>query len=235
MTTPKNLSEFIELIEKHDRLHRIQVEVDPYLEIAEIHRRVVSENGPALLFENVKGSPFKVATNLFGSSKRVEIALGGDPSSLIQNAVHFLQSPPTLKDIWKNRSLFKRFFHLGTKKRKKAPIFEEICTPATLSKLPILTSWPEDGGPFITLPLVYTESIHNSKLANLGMYRIQRFDDVTTGLHFQIGKGAGFHLHEAESINKNLPVAIFLRSPPALTLSAICPLPENVSELLFTS
>src|SRR5690606_31128331 len=94
--------------------------------------------------------------------------------------------------------------------------------------------WPEDGGHFVTLPLVYTESPHHKK-PNLGMYRMQRYGRAETGMHWQIGKGGGFHYHQAEQENKSLPVTVFLGGPPAMILSAIAPLPEDVPELLLAS
>src|SRR5690606_18429988 len=103
-----------------------------------------------------------------------------------------------------------------------------------LGDIPMLKTWPEDGGHFITLPLVYTQSPTDGR-HNLGMYRIQRYDDRTTGMHWQIGKGGGFHYSEAEKRNKPLPVTIFAGGPPALILSAIAPLPEGVPELMLAS
>ncbi len=235
MTVPNSLREFIDRLSLEGELKTIHAEVDPHLEIAEIHRRVVAQNGPALLFANVKGSAFPVATNLFGNQKRLEIALGGDPSRFVQAAVDLIQGPmpPQFNHLWEKRSLIKRMFSLGMKKRSSGPILDVDNSPSDLTKLPLITSWPEDGGPFITLPLVYTEGKKGP--GNLGMYRIQRYDRSTTGLHFQIGKGAGFHLAQAEAHGQNLPVSIFLGGPPALTLAAIAPLPENVPELIFCS
>jgi UbiD family decarboxylase len=123
---------------------------------------------------------------------------------------------------------------LGTKKTGKAPVLESTQQPVDLEKLPLLQLWHEDGGHFVTLPLVYTESPTSGK-PNLGMYRIQRYDATTTGIHWQIGKGGGFHYFEAEQQNKPLPVTIFLGGPPALILSAIAPLPEDVPELMLAS
>src|SRR5206468_11035068 len=106
--------------------------------------------------------------------------------------------------------------------------------PARLDELPVLTTWQEDGGPFITLPLVYTENPITKK-HNLGIYRMQIFDARSTGLHWQIQKGGGFHYKEAEALSQSLPVTVFLGGPPALTLAAIAPLPEDVPELLLAS
>lgn len=206
----------------------VEAPVDPHLELAEIHRRVVAAGGPALLFTSVKGSPFPVATNLFGSRKRLAIAFHNRPDRVVEELVSLLQKP-SLGALWQNlTSLLK----LGLRRKKRGPILEE--SEADLTTLPLLTSWPKDGGPFITLPLVYTEPPGGGP-GNLGMYRIQRFDAHHTGLHFQIGKGGGFHYYEAEKQGEALPVTIFLGGPPALTLAAVAPLPEKVPELLFAS
>jgi UbiD family decarboxylase len=122
----------------------------------------------------------------------------------------------------------------GRRLVRRAPVLECIDTPPRLSRLPLLRTWAEDGGPFVTLPLVYTE--HPKGLgSNLGMYRIQRFDDNHTGLHMQIGKGGGFHLAEYEKLGQPMPVHVMIGGPPALILSAIAPLPENVPEVLLAS
>lgn len=229
-----NLREFLHVLQLEGELAIIDAEVDPTLELAEIHRRVVEAHGPALLFRNVKASPFPVATNLFGSEKRIELAFPDRPERIIQELIHLAtrEMPPKLQTLWSKRDALKRLLKMGTKTGSYAPVLE--AETDTLDLLPILKCWPDDGGHFITLPLVYTESTENGT-PNLGMYRIQRFDKKTTGLHFQIGKGGGFHYHQAEAHGKNLPVTIFLGGPPALIFSAIAPLPENVSELLFAS
>jgi UbiD family decarboxylase len=119
--------------------------------------------------------------------------------------------------------------------RDHAPILQVSRTERPLTQLPALTCWQEDGGPFVTLPLVYTEHPLHPKQHNLGMYRMQVYDDSTTGMHWQIHKGGGFHYHEAELLNEALPVSVFLGGPPALIASAIAPVPENVPELLLAS
>jgi UbiD family decarboxylase len=119
--------------------------------------------------------------------------------------------------------------------RDHAPILQVSRTEHPLAQLPALTCWQEDGGPFVTLPLVYTEHPLHAKQHNLGMYRMQVYDDSTTGMHWQIHKGGGFHYHEAELRNEALPVSVFLGGPPALIASAIAPVPENVPELLLAS
>lgn len=230
----KNLGAFLALLEKEREIVTIDTPVDPYLEIAEIHRRVIEEGGPALLFKNVKGSSFPVVTNLFGTKRRVSLAFGPTPEKTLKNLLDLAtkEFPPSPSRLWSARHSLKSLLKLGTRKWGQSPV--QSSEISSLEELPMITSWPEDGGPFLTLPLVYTES-PSGKPPNLGMYRIQRHDHKTTGLHFQIGKGGGYHLFEAEQRNQSLPVSIFLGGPPALILSAIAPLPENVPELLFAS
>mgnify|MGYP002651269325 CR=1 FL=1 len=232
----QDLQGFIDLLQKENELATISAEVDPYLEIAEIHRRVIEQQGKALLFTNVKGSSFPVITNLFGTVKRIELAFGSKPLDLVKEAVHAAETliPPTMRKLWQNRRLGLTALKLGTKNVRSAPVTENRQPQTDLGALPMLQLWHEDGGHFITLPLVYTESPISGK-SNLGMYRIQRYDADTTGIHWQIGKGGGFHYYEAEKLGRSLPVTIFLGGPPALILSAIAPLPEDVPELMLAS
>jgi menaquinone biosynthesis decarboxylase len=231
-----NLRSFLEVLRRENDLLTIEAEVDPYLELAEVHRRVIARGGPALLFNRVKGSRYPVVTNLFGTPRRIERAFGPKPEALVRRAVHLAEAlmPPKPATLWQHRSLALEALKLGTRNVRRGPITEILDQPARLDELPILTTWQEDGGPFITLPLVYTEHPANGK-HNLGMYRLQRYDARTTGLHWQIHKGGGFHYHEAERIGQSLPVTIFLGGPPALILSAIAPLPEDVPELILAS
>jgi 4-hydroxybenzoate decarboxylase subunit C len=232
----RNLRSFLELLRREYDVVEVGAEVDPDLELAEVHRRVIERGGPALLFTKVKGSRYPVATNLFGTVKRIEQAFGPKPEALVRRAVHVAESllPPKPAALWQHRSLALEALKLGTKKVRRAPVAEVLDSPARLDELPVLTTWQEDGGPFFTLPLVYTEHPSTGK-HNLGMYRMQRFDARTTGMHWQIHKGGGFHYHEAEAMNKALPVTMFLGGPPALVLSAIAPLPEDVPELVLAS
>lgn len=231
-----SLRHFIEELRHAKEIVEVEEEVDSHLEIAEIHRRVSAANGPALFFKRVKNSAFPVVTNLFGSQKRVQIAFQNEPEKVLQELLHLLtrEFPPTLNKLWEKRSLVTKLARIGLKRQKKGPVMDHELDPPDLTKLPFLHSWPLDGGSFITLPLVYTESVETGT-PNLGMYRIQRYDSRTTGLHFQIAKGGGFHYHQAEQLKKPLPVTIFIGGPPALILGAIAPLPENVPELLLAS
>jgi UbiD family decarboxylase len=232
----RNLRSFLDLLARERDLVAVEAEVDPYLELAEVHRRVIARGGPALLFKRVKGSRYPVVTNLFGTARRIELAFGPKPERLVREVVHLAESllPPRPAELWKQRGLALEALKLGTKKVGRAPVLEVTDRPARLDELPVITTWQEDGGPFVTLPLVYTE--HPATLKhNLGMYRMQRYDTATTGLHWQIHKGGGFHYHEAERANQPLPVSVFLGGPPALILSAIAPLPEDVPELVLAS
>ena len=232
----KNLRSFIEALRKENEIVEIEAQVDPYLEIAEIHRRVIEAQGKALLFKNVKGAKYPVVTNLFGTIKRIEIGFTKKPQEFVRRAVEMVEIllPPKPKQLWAFRDMAFSALKLGTKKVKRAPVLEVMDKPANLEELPLLQLWHEDGGHFVTLPLVYTESPTSGK-HNLGMYRIQRYDKETTGIHWQIHKGGGFHYHEAEKANNALPVTIFLGGAPAMILSAIAPLPEDVPELMLAS
>ena len=232
----QNLRSLIETLRREDDLAVVETEVDPYLEIAEIHRRVIETGGKAILFTNVKGSTFPVVTNLFGTRRRIDLAFGKKPEEFVRRAVKAAESliPPTPKKLWEFRDLASKALKIGTRSRRSAPVTEVAQTPVDLNALPMLQLWHEDGGHFITLPLVYTESPVSGK-SNLGMYRIQRYSATETGIHWQIGKGGGFHYFEAEQQGKDLPVTIFLGGPPALIVSAIAPLPEDVPELLLAS
>jgi UbiD family decarboxylase len=232
----RNLRSFLELLHCSGDLAEVGREVDPDLELAEVHRRVIERGGPALLFTKVKGSRYPVVTNLFGTERRIAQAFGPRPESLVRRAVQVAESllPPKPAALWRQRALALEALKLGTKRVSRAPVTEVVDRPARLDELPVLTTWQEDGGPFFTLPLVYTEHPATRK-HNLGMYRMQRFDARSTGMHWQIHKGGGFHYHEAEVMNQPLPVTMFLGGPPALILSAVAPLPEDVPELVLAS
>ena len=231
-----NLRDFLELLRTKNELQVIDVEVDPYLEIAEIHRRVIARQGPALLFTKVKGSTFPVVTNLFGRQSRLELAFGARPRDFVRQLVDLVEQsmPPTFSSLWQARGLISQGLRVGLKQMKNGPILECCQEPCRLDGLPMLTSWHSDGGPFVTLPLVYTED-PDGHGHNLGMYRIQRYDDTTTGIHWQIHKGGGYHYFAAEQQNKALPLTLFIGGPPALMLAAIAPLPENLPELMLAS
>jgi 4-hydroxybenzoate decarboxylase subunit C len=232
----KNLRTFIESLRRENELVEIGAEVDPYLEIAEIHRRVIEQQGKALLFTNVKGSRFPVVTNLFGTVRRIELAFGRRPREFVRRAVEMVEVllPPRPKKLWEYRDMGLAALKIGTKKVGSGPVLDVLKNPANLDELPLLQLWHEDGGHFITLPLVYTESPVTGK-SNLGIYRMQRYTPRTAGMHWQIGKGGGFHYFEAEQRGEPLPVTVFLGGPPAMILAAVAPLPEDVPELMLAS
>lgn len=231
-----NLRTFIESLRRENELIEVSVEVDPFLEIAEIHRRVIEQRGKALLFTNVKGSRFPVVTNLFGTVRRIGLAFGPKPQEFVRRAVEMAEDllPPRLGKLWEYRDMGLSALKIGTKRVRRAAVLDVTQKPANLDELPLLQLWHEDGGHFITLPLVYTESPVTGK-HNLGIYRMQRYDSRTAGMHWQIGKGGGFHYFEAEQRNEALPVTVFLGGSPAMMLAAVAPLPEDVPELMLAS
>ncbi|MBW2502651.1 MAG: UbiD family decarboxylase, partial [Deltaproteobacteria bacterium] len=189
----EDLSTFLEILKKESELLAVDARVDPYLEIAEIHRRVIARGGPALLFTNVAGSTFPVVTNLFGTARRMELAFGSRPQQFVRDLVRAAETlmPPSFEKLWPLRGLLLDGLKVGTKTVRSGPVLAVRQEPPKLSDLPLLTSWHSDGGPFVTLPLVYTEHPDTGG-HNLGMYRIQRYDDTTTGIHWQIHKGGGY-------------------------------------------
>ncbi|MCU0727173.1 MAG: UbiD family decarboxylase [Planctomycetes bacterium] len=231
----RNLREQLALLRARGDLFEVRAEVDARLEIAEIHRRTIAAGGPALLFRNVRGSDFPVVTNLYGTPERVRLAFGERPLKLVERAVRAAETllPPSLGKLWSLRGLARDLLRIGARRVRRGPILEVSEAPH-LDRLPVLTCWQADGGPFVTLPLVFTEHPKTRK-SNLGMYRLQIHGPALTGMHFQIGKGGGFHLHAAEEAGRALPVTVFLGGPPALTLAAIAPLPEDVPEILLAS
>ena len=231
-----DLRSFLDRLRRDGDLVTVESQVNPHLEVAEIHRRVVAGGGPALLFTNVKGSDFRLVTNLFGTARRAELAFGDRPLRLIQRLVELVETimPPTAGKLWGARDIGLELLKVGTRRVTSGPVTEVVTHEVKLDRLPALTCWPEDGGPFITLPLVYTT--HPDKPGhNLGMYRMQVYDARTTGMHWQIGKGGGYHYAVAEARGQTLPATVFLGGPPALILAAIAPLPENVPELMLAS
>jgi len=235
-TPLSSLRPYLDLLRRETELAEVSAPVDPYLEIAEIHRRVIAAGGPALLFTNVTGRRHSVVTNLFGTARRIELAFGRRPLDFVKQAVRAAHElmPPTPAKLWSFRQFALEGLKVGMSRRRGGPILDAIDQQTDLTQLPAITSWPEDGGPFITLPLVYTEHPHD-RSHNLGMYRMHVYDTRTTGMHWQIQKGGGFHYAAAEASQAALQATVFLGGPPALILAAVAPLPENVPELLLAS
>ncbi|HEY3333118.1 MAG TPA: menaquinone biosynthesis decarboxylase [Capsulimonadaceae bacterium] len=235
------LREFIERLDKAGELKKVKAQVSADLEICEIANRVMKSpgGGKGLLFENVAGSPFPLAINLFGSRKRMSWALGVDdideigaeignlvklPGNMPRGIGGMIGLAPTLLPL----------ASIGPKMVSNAPCQEVVKTgaKASLDEIPILTCWPGDGGPFITLPLVFTKEAATGK-RNVGMYRIQKYDAHTTGMHWQRHKVGSRHYAEYESQGRDIPVAIVLGCDPAVTYAATAPLPDDIDEILF--
>lgn len=230
------LQDFLQYLEQNGELLRITAEVDPYLETSEIAVRAMLEGKQALLFENVKGSRYPLAMNILASDRRVELALGSDPSSLGERLIHLVEQamPPKPMNIWRAaKPLLPRLLAVRGK-TSAGGLSQEVIEEADLGTLPILQTWPDDGGKFITLPQVFTYEPKTGK-RNVGMYRIHVFGPNETGMHWQIQKGGGFHYFHAEQQNKPLETAVVVGSDPALLLATISPLPENIDEVMFAS
>ncbi len=232
----KNIQEFIIHLEKEGELKRIHAEVDPYLEITEIADRMSKTGGPALLFEHVKNSKFPLLINAFGSYRRMQMALNctsfddiaGKIASLIK-----IQPPSGLSEKVKLLFTLKDIAALLPKKVKRAPCQDWAVTEgALLDALPIMTCWPADGGPFITLPIVITKDPETG-MQNAGMYRMQKFDNASTGMHWQYNKDGARHYRKYKEAGKRMDVAVALGGSPAVTYAATSPLPPDVDEMMF--
>jgi 4-hydroxy-3-polyprenylbenzoate decarboxylase len=225
--------DFARYLESVGELHRVTVEVNPFLEITEIASRAIREKKPALLFENVKGSPYPLLINSMASDFRCELAVQKHPEQLGEELIRFFGDlfPPKPSTAWGHRGLMKRFLRTPPK-HVSAGVSQEIVEQPNLDELPVLTCWPGDGGRFLTLPQVITHDVRTGK-RNMGMYRMQVFDRKTTGMHWQIQKGGGFHYYQAEKLGRPLELAVALGTDPALLLATIAALPENIDEAMF--
>ncbi|MEX2115196.1 MAG: UbiD family decarboxylase [Pirellulales bacterium] len=233
----RNLQDCLRDLQATGQLVRIEEEIDPYLEAAEIHRRVFRAGGPALYFARVKGCRFPMASNLFGTTDRVRylfrdtldsvrklVAAQGDPAAVARHPL-------------RNAGLARALWHMLPKRVSRGPV---LSATASIGELPQLQSWPDDGGAFVTLPQVYTEDPDRPgvRRSNLGMYRVQISGgqyraNQEVGLHYQIHRGIG--VHHAAAIRRGVPlrVNIFVGGAPAMNVAAVMPLPEGLSELSF--
>ncbi len=233
----RNLRQCVLDLERTGQLVRVREEVDPYLEAAEIQRRVYAAGGPALLFERVKNCRFPIVSNLYGTLDRTRF-LFRDTLDLVRRLVELKVDPAVaLRAPWRYLRALPVAWALQPKYVSRGPIQE---CQTTLDQLPQLTFWPQDGGPFITLPAVYTEhpECPGWQKSNLGMYRIQLAGNSYTynrqvGVHYQIHRGIGVHHAAAIRQGQPLRVNIFVGGPPAIPLAAVMPLPEGLSELTF--
>jgi len=232
----KNLQGFISALESTGELKRIKAEVDPALEITEIADRMSKTDGPALLFEHVKGSAFPLLINAFGSYKRMEKALNCNSfDDIAERIMGYLKTkaPGSLTEKIKMLLTLKEIADFIPKKVKKAPCQEIIYDSGEmLNLLPILTCWPHDGGPFITLPIVITKDPEND-VQNIGMYRMHKYDNTSTGMHWQYNKDGTRHFDKYKNMGKRMDVAVALGGSPAVTYAATAPLPPDIDELIF--
>ncbi len=232
----KDLREFMKVLEKKGLLRRIKMEVDPVLEIAEINDRVVKASGPALLFENPKNSKFPVLVNTFGSFERMRLALEVESLDDIGDRIlEFLEPEIPTNIIEKLKALpkLKKLSDFIPKSVRSGPCKEVIVKDnPSLDIFPILKTWPEDGGKFITLPMVFTKDPETG-IRNCGMYRMHVYDPRTTGMHWHVHKDGARHYRNAERKGDRLEVAVAIGSDPATMYSATTPLPEGIDEMLF--
>ncbi|HRF99524.1 MAG: UbiD family decarboxylase [Bacteroidia bacterium] len=234
----KSLKACLDDLERNNHLIRIKEEVDPNLEMASIHLRVHEMGGPALLFENVKGTQFKCASNIFGTLDRSKFIFR-DTLEKIQTLIEIKNSPvKALKNPFKYANVsLTALSALPLKNPLSKPVlFKET----TIDKIPLIKHWPMDGGAFVTLPQVYSEDIDKPGImnANLGMYRIQLNGNdyilnKEIGLHYQLHRGIGVHQSKANKTGKPLKVSIFIGGPPSHSVAAVMPLPEGLSEMTF--
>jgi len=232
----QDLREFIHFLEKKKELVRITAEVDPVLEVTEITDRISKKGGPALLFENPKGSKIPIAINLFGSYQRMSWALGVDDFNTVNKKFsHFLNVDVDLTLRQKMETLY-GLYKLSTSKPKevrKAPCQEVIQDrDFSLFDYPVLKTWPDDGGRFITLPLVITKDPESGK-QNIGMYRMQVFDDRSTGMHWHTHHDGAVNFRKTIKAGKRMEVAVALGGDPITIFSATAPLPYGIEELFF--
>lgn len=233
----RTLQECLDDLAATGQLVRIDEPVDPHLEVAEIQRRVCQAGGPAVYYARPKGCDFPLVSNLFGTLDRVRflfrdtlddvvrlMRLKADPGELLRRPAHW---PGAARSAW----------HALPRRLRRCPL---LAHEIPLSKLPQVQSWPDDGGPFITLPLVYTEHPRRPgwRHSNLGMYRVQLAGNEyqperEVGLHYQIHRGIGVHHAAAIEAGKPLRVSVFVGGPPAMTLAAVMPLPEGLPEIVF--
>lgn len=233
----QNLNDFIERLRREKELAEISAEVDPHLEITEIYDRVVKREGPALLFHKVKGSPFPLAINLFGSFRRMNLALGvSDLKEVTGRIESFLELkvPESTLDKLKFLPKLHLLSKITPKAVREAPCQEVVRTEGDLlSELPILQCWPKDAGRYITFPMVITKDPETG-IRNVGAYRIQVFDGRTTGMHWQIHKdGTAHHRRYQEKGIRRMEVAVALGADPVTMFSAVCPLPFGMDEFVF--
>jgi 4-hydroxy-3-polyprenylbenzoate decarboxylase len=233
----KNLKACVEDLEKKGELLKIEFEVDPRLEMAEIHRRINHAGGPAILFTNVKGSPFPALSNLYGTWERTEYLFKNEIKTVQQLGAIKTQPERLLKHPFRSLGLLRKAIYALPWKRRRLPSHFK---KTRIDQLPAIISWPDDGGAFVTLPQVLTLGPDDTSItkSNIGMYRIQLDGNEyqineEIGLHYQLHRGIGVHHKAYNQSEKAFKVSIFIGGPPAHSVAAIMPLPEGLSETAF--
>jgi len=228
----RDLRDWLDALRRAGELVEIAAEVDPHLEITEITDRVCKRFGPALLFKNVKGSAHPVLINQFGSERRICMGLRTDSldalGARIENLLD-LQPPQGLAAKVRALGKLRELASFMPRMKGDGPCQEVVLDEPDLDRLPILTCWPEDGGPFITLPLVFSKDPRTG-VRNCGMYRIQKLDRRTALMHWQIHKDGAAHLRDSQG---RVEVAVAIGTDPATTYSATAPLPPHLDEMVF--
>ncbi|MCX8052744.1 MAG: menaquinone biosynthesis decarboxylase [Armatimonadetes bacterium] len=232
-----DLRDFVSRLEREGELVRVRQHISPELEITEIADRTVKSGGPALLFEDVEGSRLPVLINQFGTMRRMAMALGverlDDIGAEIESLLN-VEPPGNFLDKLRLLPKLAKLASIFPKTVGNAPCQEVIRTgdDASLDFLPILKCWPDDGGRFITLPMVFTKDPDTSK-RNVGMYRMHVYDEHTTGMHWHVHKVGARHYSEYEKQGRRMEVAVALGGDPAITYAATAPLPEDLDEMIF--
>jgi 4-hydroxy-3-polyprenylbenzoate decarboxylase len=231
----RDLQSFARDLEQAGQLRRIGVQVDPYLEIAEIYQRVIRREGPALLFTDVRGSNYPLLINPLGSGRRIERALGRHPGEIGAALLELAEAaqPPQPGRLWRQRGTIREVLWSMRVRRVRRGAVQQVVEKPDLTRLPVQTTWPGDGGPFITFGLVITKDPETGE-RNVGLYRIQVYDATTAGMHWQIHKGGGFHYNKAERLGVPLEVAVVIGADPYLLIAAITALPEGMDEIAFS-
>ncbi len=231
----QGLGDFISALEQAGELKRITTPVSAELEITEITDRVSKAGGPALLFEKVEGHSAPLLINAFGSNKRMAMALGvEDIEEIAREIEELIQMPLPTGIIDKLKMIPKvaRFAKYPPKTVSSGPCQEVVVDSPSLSFLPILKCWPQDGGRFITLPMVFTKSLSTGR-RNCGMYRMHVYDERTTGMHWHIHHDGARHFREYQEAGQRMELAVALGGDPAITYAATAPMPADVDEMLF--
>jgi 4-hydroxy-3-polyprenylbenzoate decarboxylase len=231
-----SLSDYVQVLQREGELRRIAHPVKAQLEITEIADRVMKSGGPALLFENVVGKQIPLLINAFGSTKRMALALGvSDIEEIARDIAKLIQTKPpkSFKDKFRLFGELIKLAGIPPKMVKDAACQEIVHRDPDLGILPVLTCWPGDAGPFITLPMVFSKDpVKGTR--NVGLYRMQIFDRRTTGMHWHLHKVGARHFHQQKEKSGRLELAVCLGGDPAMIYAATAPLPDQIDEILFT-